>query len=125
MPHQCIRCNKMYEEGAEELLKGCSECGGRFFFYIRPEHLEKVQKQIQELKPEEKEQIEQDIKEIIKPEDDTPVILDLECINVPEPGKYEIDIRQLLQGQPIVYKMEDGKYVIDVASSLQLKKKKD
>jgi len=125
MPHQCVRCNKMYEDGSEELLKGCSECGGRFFFYIKSEHLQKVQEQIKELSTEQKEQIEKDVIDIVNPKDDAPVILDLECINVVEPGKFEIDIRHLLQGQPVVYKMEDGKYIIDIASSLQMKKKKD
>lgn len=124
MPNQCVKCSKMYDDAAKELLTGCSECGGRFFFYIRKEHLEKTQEKIKELTIEEKEQIEKDVIEIVNPEEDVPVILDLECINVLEPGKFEIDIRQLLQGQPVVYKMEDGKYIVDVASSLQLKKKK-
>ncbi len=124
MPHQCVRCNTMYEEGSRELLEGCTSCGGKFFFFIKPEHLQKVQQQIKELSTEEKEQMEQDVFDIVQPENDAPVILDLECINVISPGKFEIDIRQLFQGQPIIYKMEDGKYMIDVASSLQLRKKK-
>lgn len=124
MPHQCVKCSKMYEEGSRELLEGCSSCGGKFFFFIKQEHLQKVQQQIKELSTEEKEQIEQDVLDIVQPENDAPVILDLECINVISPGKFEIDIMQLFQGQPIIYKMEDGKYVIDVASSLQLRKKK-
>ncbi|MBS3143917.1 hypothetical protein J4446_03535, partial [Candidatus Woesearchaeota archaeon] len=32
MPHQCVRCGNMYEDGSEEILKGCS-CGSRFFFF--------------------------------------------------------------------------------------------
>ena len=34
MPHQCVRCNTMYPDGAQEILKGCS-CGARLFFYIK------------------------------------------------------------------------------------------
>ena len=34
MPHQCVRCEKLYDDGAEELLKGCS-CGGKFFFFMK------------------------------------------------------------------------------------------
>ena len=124
MPHQCVKCNKVYEDGSKELLEGCSECGGKFFFYIKQQNLEKVQEQIRELSQEEREQIEKDVLDIVQPEDDTPVILDLECINVLSPGKFEIDIRHLFQGDPVIYKTEDGKYVIDIASTFQMKKKK-
>lgn len=126
MPHQCIKCNKIYEEGREELLKGCS-CGGRFFFYIRKKSLEKIKEKVEELSEEDKEQIEKDVKEIIsgKVEENKPVILDLESVNVLSPGKFEIDLRHLFGGEPIVYKMADGKYMIDVASSFQMKKRKD
>ena len=40
MPHQCVRCSTMYEDGSAEILKGCS-CGGKLFFYIKKERLEK------------------------------------------------------------------------------------
>lgn len=32
MPHQCVRCNTFYEDGSEEILKGC-KCGGKLFLY--------------------------------------------------------------------------------------------
>lgn len=126
MPHQCVKCSKVYADGSNELLKGC-ECGGKFFFYIREENLQDVKEQVEELNEEEKKQIEDDVREIIseKVEEDTPVILDLESVRVLKPGKFEIDLRHLFQGEPIVYKMADGKYIIDVASSFQIKKKKE
>ena len=31
MPHQCVRCNKFYDDGSIEIIKGCT-CGGRLFF---------------------------------------------------------------------------------------------
>jgi len=37
MPHQCLKCGKVFEEGSSQLLKGCPECGGnRFFFTKKP-----------------------------------------------------------------------------------------
>ena len=124
MPHQCIKCNKVYEEGREELLKGCS-CGGKFFFYIKKASLEEVKEKVEDLTEEDKEQIEKDVREIIgQKEEDMPVVLDLESVNVLGPGKFEIDLRHLFGGEPIVYKIADGKYIIDVASSFQMKKKK-
>ncbi len=34
MPHQCLKCGVIIESGSPELLKGCSNCGGKKFFYI-------------------------------------------------------------------------------------------
>ncbi|MEA2055536.1 MAG: Zn-ribbon containing protein, partial [Candidatus Thermoplasmatota archaeon] len=27
MPHQCLKCGKIFEEGSTQLLKGCPDCG--------------------------------------------------------------------------------------------------
>ncbi len=35
MPHQCLKCGKIFEEGSPQLLKGCSNCGGNRFFYTK------------------------------------------------------------------------------------------
>ena len=35
MPHQCLKCGKIFEEGSSELLKGCPECNGNRFFYTK------------------------------------------------------------------------------------------
>jgi len=42
MPHQCVKCSKIIPLGSKELLEGCSECGGKFFFYVKEEYLEKL-----------------------------------------------------------------------------------
>jgi predicted nucleic acid-binding Zn-ribbon protein len=75
---------------------------------------------------EEKQQIEQDVLEIIGIEDDTkPVILDLESIRILQPGKYELDIVELFKGKPLVYRVEEGKYIIDLASTFGSKGNKN
>jgi predicted nucleic acid-binding Zn-ribbon protein len=33
MPHQCLQCGKVFPSGSPEILKGCSDCGGKKFFY--------------------------------------------------------------------------------------------
>ena len=58
-------------------------------------------------------------------EDDKPVVLDFESIRALKPGKFEIDIRHLFKREPLVYKMADGKYFIDIPSTFQLRKKKN
>ena len=123
MPHQCVRCGAVYPDGSDVLLKGCPVCGSRFFFYFKKESLPKVQEM--KLTNDERKQIESDIKEIVGPEEERPVILDLESVNAQKPGKFEIDLISLFKGKPLVYKIEEGKYIIDVASSFQLLKDKE
>jgi len=120
MPHQCVRCSKFYDDGAQEILKGCP-CGARLFFYIRKEKLEKAKNVIPiDLKPEQKKQIEQDVLNLVgSKDDDLPVVLDFESVNVLAPGKYEIDLVQLFKGAPLIFKLEEGKYVIDIAESFE------
>ena len=117
MPHQCVRCGKFYPDGSKELLKGCG-CGGRFFFYIKKENIEKAKELTVDLTKEDKKQIEKDVKEIIgnQIDDEKPVVLELENIKILKPGKYELDLVELFNGKPLVYKLEDGKYVIDLST---------
>ncbi|AJF62293.1 MAG: Zn-ribbon containing protein [archaeon GW2011_AR20] len=122
MSHQCVRCGKIYEEASNELLKGCNQCGGKFFFFVRKETIEKVKELTVDLTPKDRKEIEYDIKELIGEEDiDKPVILDIESIRVLKPGQYEIDLVDLFRGKPLVYKLEEGKYVIDLASTFNAK----
>jgi len=119
MPHQCVRCGSMYEDGAEEILKGCS-CGSRFFFFVSSEKLEKIKTMTVNLTIPEREQIEHDVKDMIGDIlEDKSVILDLENIRVLKPGQYEISLIDIFKGKPLVYKLEEGKYVIDLASTFK------
>ncbi|OIO81739.1 hypothetical protein AUJ84_00435 [Candidatus Pacearchaeota archaeon CG1_02_32_132] len=123
MPHQCVHCSKTYDDGAEEILKGCS-CGSRFFFYISSEKLKKLQetKEIQiDLTPEEKKQVEEDVRDITGiEEDEAPIVMDFESVKVLKPGQYILDIANLFSKErPLIYKLEDGKYIIDLAASFK------
>ena len=121
MPHQCVRCNTFYENGSKEILSGCS-CGSRLFFFVKKEALEKAQEITQELSAKDKKQIEKDVYDLMdmKPDDDRPVILDFEAIRIAEPGKFELDLVRLFdKKQPMIYKLGDGKYVIDVAETFE------
>ncbi|MBS3095396.1 hypothetical protein J4231_01830 [Candidatus Woesearchaeota archaeon] len=124
MPHQCVRCNKLYADGSENILKGC-ECGGKFFFFIKQKSIDEAKEITQNLTEEDKKQIEEDVLDIIGVrDDDAPVILDLESIRVLEPGKYELDLVEIFKGKPLVYRVEEGKYIIDIASSFKVDKEK-
>ena len=87
----------------------------------------KNQDVFKELNLEEKEKIENDVREIMGVEnDEAPVILDLESVRVLNPGKFEIDIVNLLnKNRPMIYKLGEGKYIIDIESSLRDNKRRD
>jgi predicted nucleic acid-binding Zn-ribbon protein len=137
MPHQCVHCSKIYPDAAKELLTGCV-CGSRFFYFIKKEYYEKINKKVEDILTNEiqekiteiekidKVQMEKDVRDIIgiSEKEDIPVILDLESVRVLKPGKFEIDVVNLFnKKRPLIYKLEEGKYIIDLASTLRLNAK--
>ena len=121
MPHQCVKCSRIIPAGSRELLDGCSSCGSRFFFYVREEQLEKLKNQVIEIPEVDKKQIEKDIRLIAGIEEpDAPVILDFESVRATGDGKFELDLVNLFnKKKPLVYKLEEGKYLIDIARTLK------
>jgi len=129
MPHQCVRCGTLYDDGSKEILSGC-KCGARLFFYIKKERLEQAKEISDNLSKKEKKQIEDDVLDIVgrDREEETPVVLDLESIRILKPGKFELDLVHLFnKKEPLVYKLDEGKYIIDIAETFKRNKesKKD
>jgi predicted nucleic acid-binding Zn-ribbon protein len=173
MPHQCLKCGRIFEEGSSQLLKGCPDCGGNRFFFtkkplnederkeitkkagkdinttimeligeqsdsvidksgswvkIKPKDVRKaMEKHIQESKKtvETKEDIdiitdneyrEAAIEQVIEEtkKEDTPETIDIE-----KPGKYRIDIKGLLEEEPIIIQ-KDGSYTIHLPSIFKM-----
>ncbi len=126
MPHQCVRCNTFYDDGSDIILKGC-KCGGKLFFFVKKEKLEEARRIAAEIHLSEKdrEKIEDDVFELIGVESrDEPVVLDIEAIHVPNPGKYEIDLVHLFKKDPLIFKLEEGRYMIDIAHTFEQYRKK-
>lgn len=121
MPHQCVRCSRIIPAGSKELLEGCNNCKSHFFFYLKDEQIKKIKEHPIEISEEDKKQVEKDIREMAGiTEEDTPVILDLESVRAVGPGKFEIDLVNLFRKErPLIYKLEEGKYIIDLASTLK------
>ncbi len=115
MPHQCLGCDEIYDNTSEAILKGCPKCGRKAFLYLKsmPKREEEI-----ELTTDTKELILKELEEVVEPKDfDKPIILKLENVRVLAPGKYEIDINQLMKREkPIIYKVQEGTYVIDLKS---------
>ena len=140
MPNQCIHCSAIYEDGARETLQGCSKCNSKFFFYMTADKMLKIQQArggsinnsrdnanagtpLAELTAEDKKSMEQDVREIVGiKEVDAPIVLDFESVIVTSPGKYLLDVPNLFnKNRPLVYRLEDGKYVIDLSSAVKNK----
>lgn len=121
MPHRCVRCGVVYDDGASEILKGCP-CGAKLFFFIKKKHLEESEEMVTKLSQEEKQQMETDVLELVgsKPEEDKPVVLDFESVRVLKPGQYLLDLVNLFKkDQPLVFKLADGKYIIDIPGTFK------
>jgi len=69
---------------------------------------------------QEKKRIEKEIRDMAGiTDEETPVILDIESVRVSSPGKFEIDIVNLFKkNRPLIYKIGEGKYIIDLTSTL-------
>jgi len=128
MAYKCVHCSAVYEDSAKELIEGCSNgnCKSKFFFYISPEKLREIEavksavqgeEQPLELTAREKKQMEKDVRDITGITNlETPVFLDFESIKIIKPGKYLLDLAKLFSiDKPRVYKLEDGKYIIDLS----------
>ncbi|MBT4351564.1 hypothetical protein HOD20_03485 [archaeon] len=123
MPHQCVRCGTFYDDGSKDIISGCS-CGGKLFFFVKNKDKVKV-KEENKLTKKEKQQMEDDIYDLLGVEanQEKPIFLDVESINVIKPGKYRLDLVNLLKKQPLVYKLDDGKYMIDLPDLFKKKGK--
>lgn len=165
MPHQCLKCGHVFEEGSSQLLKGCQECGGnRFFFTKQPldeKERDKISNEVTQditskimetllekdvidksgkwltIKPKEIREIIKDKlieeEEIISKENeltiddeqrktiiekiksDTTDIDSPETIGIEKPGSYNIDLKGLLEEEPIIIQ-KDGSYTIHLPS---------
>lgn len=122
MPHQCVRCGILYDDGAKEILEGCSKCKSRFFYYMKKHDIEAVQTITSSLTDTEKDQLEKDALELIgEQKAEKPIVLDLESVRMLKPGKFEIDLVDLFKGKPLVFKLDEGKYIIDIGATFRSK----
>jgi hypothetical protein len=122
MPHQCVRCNSFYADDATEIINGCTRCQGKLFFYVKQAKLEAARQAVAEMSEQTKEELAADVADVIGHDIDEQeaVVVDLESIRVVAPGKYELNLQQLMNAEhPIIYKLGEGKYVVDIVNTFQ------
>lgn len=102
--HKCLRCGKKFEQATEEMLRGCPECGGNLFLYIKG--------------GEDIDISAADLVDRIKIEEKVPLEGEkIESLRILSPGVYELNLDALLERRGIVMGLkEDGSYAIHLPS---------
>jgi predicted nucleic acid-binding Zn-ribbon protein len=176
MPHQCLKCGRIFEEGSQQLLKGCPDCGGNRFFFtkepldqrqrdtisqqvnkditakimealaekqkdkkliksgkwvpLKPNEIREILQEKIETKEEPPEPISEEPIQPITKEEDRKQIIDRikeevdefqspETIDIEKPGEYNIDLKGLLENEPIIIQ-KDGTYTIHLPSVFKM-----
>lgn len=102
MPHKCVRCNRIYDEGDVHTLSNGCGCGAKVFLYTNGKgDLEKV---------EDVRWIEEELAGIVR-KTQKPVSLEVENVRVLQNGIFEIDIDSLTKN-PVVVKDSEGVYYL-------------
>ncbi|MDK2974422.1 MAG: uncharacterized protein PWP08_793 [Methanofollis sp.] len=125
MPHKCTRCGREFEDGSNEILKGCPSCGGKKFLYIRESTRhedvleEKTIEKIAEETGEEELEVREEAPRRVECYDR------VESIRIVGPGSYELNIEKLAQSEEMVVGLGgEGKYMVDIISMNKKNRKK-
>lgn len=113
MYHKCVKCGRIYEQAAEEIIMGCS-CGSKLFYFVKSQSASKKKDS-------------EDVECFYELEDDVNkeiTVFDIEAINIRSSGKYDINIESLMNGDGMIYKYGDGKYSIDIDAGMKKGKRK-
>jgi predicted nucleic acid-binding Zn-ribbon protein len=117
MVHICAGCGRVYPDSSEEILKGCS-CGGKKFYFERPGTQRKRAAPAPpapepEPEPEEAGTDENDRFDRV------------ESIRIIAPGTYELNIEKMAQSDERVVGLgQEGSYALDLLSMAGSKKGK-
>ncbi len=110
MPHRCMNCGKIYEEDSEELVEGCS-CGSSVFMFEKEAEGEK------ELEDDVLREVDDLIKKIKDDEEtDKELVIDPKTIHIEEEGVYSINLKKLLDNEPIILEVKNDRYYLHLAS---------
>jgi len=127
MPHKCARCGTIYDDNSPELIDGCS-CGARVFLYLkegpgRSEEDTIRELEIKEIGGEDLKRLDREFGMDLEKTGRT-IHLDLENLHQIDKGRYRIDIKSLMKGDPLIMKVGDGVYYIDIIDAMSKGRKK-
>jgi len=108
--HKCLKCGKKYEKMTEEMLKGCSECGGNLFLYLKDGEELKAKDIVERIQVEERVELAPEAERV-------------ESLKIVGPGVYELNLDALLEKKGVVMKIkDDGTYAIHLPSLFKKKR---
>ena len=121
MVHTCAKCGKVYPDSSSEILTGCSQCGGKKFYFERPVARKKKIPEAGQIPsaptpppPPSREET-----------DETDRGSRVESIRIVAPGTYELNIEKMAQSDDRVVSLgSEGSYAVDLLSMAGAKKKK-
>ena len=121
MVHICAGCGKVYPDSSEEILKGCS-CGGKKFYFERPEARRRAaHPSIPAVEPE---PVPPPCAEPVT-ETEADRFDRVESIRIIAPGTYELNIEKMARSDERVVGLgTEGSYALDLLSMAGSKKGK-
>jgi len=87
--HKCLKCGKKFEKLTKEMLRGCPECGGTLFLYLKEGEEITAAELVDRIKIEGKLPSSEEEEKI-------------ESLRILSPGVYELNLDALLERKEIV-----------------------
>ena len=121
MVHTCVTCGRVFPDSSPEILSGCSGCGGKKFYFERPQSHKKTSPS-PPVPPAEPSQPGEDSTGVSHDEDRSSRV---ESIRIIAPGTYELNIEKMAKCDDRVVSLgREGSYAVDLLSMAGKKKKK-
>jgi predicted nucleic acid-binding Zn-ribbon protein len=122
MVHTCAKCGKIYPDSSAEILIGCSQCGGKKFYFERPGAKKKKTPEAEQTPAHPEPQAAPSRSE--EPEE-RECGSRVESIRIVAPGTYELNIEKMAYSDDRVVGLgREGSYAVDLLSMSGAKKKK-
>ena len=123
-----MKCGREFRDGSVEILKGCPSCGGKKFVYVsnRVKNADVLEeKTVAAIATETKQEV-LEVHPEVRPAENAADILDrVESVRIMGKGKYELNLERLAGSRDLIIGMgTDGRYVVDLNSMSNTKKKK-
>ncbi len=90
MPHKCVKCDTVYDDESDHVVKGC-DCGSKVFLYVRKEKFESLK----HIVARKDGRYEINVGALFNK---SPEVNHTEVVRLEE-GKYDIDLAKALRGE--------------------------
>ena len=114
MSHRCTECGRVIRKNCRALLDGCPDCGCQKFVF-QPTTLNNAKsntgKSVVTKKSKHRNRTQKSKEEKIT---EIPELASFESVRLVEEGTYFINIKNIIDDEPFVLGLEDGRYVISL-----------